>query len=325
MATLTISMPLLAMHGTEGPRESEFAIEVTLVGALHGDFVAGCDDSRLRNEIAKEILLLKGTRLDDVVGRATLENIATYLVTRLCHLRIESVAVSLDGTKVIVSASEIDSESCEGDFAFKRGVSLFVRGKVEEALTAFSIAMQLAPNTAKVFNARGRCLCKMGRLTEAIADYSQAITLEHEFGEAYRNRGNALLELGRREDAIVDFTRAIAIMPTSALAYNNRGFAYQAIGAYEKALSDHDRAIELDPAYEEAFRDRATALMKLGKVDLARQNISLANALEGSRSNIDIEWAKLMGNVYQPVDCRLGSHQPEAGWGKGCLHDDGKR
>lgn len=321
MAKLSISVPLRAKHGTDVELESEFMIEATLVGDLEGDFVAGYDYSHLRNEVTKELSPLKGTRLDDVVGRATLENIATYLVTRLRHLGIESIAASLDGTTVIVFTKEVNLESYEGDLAFKQGISLFVRGKVEEALSAFSHVLQLIPNSAKVFNARGRCLHKMGRVLEAITEYSHAINLDPRFGEAYRNRGNAFLELGRHEDAINDFTQAISVMPKSALACNNRGFAYQTIGSYEKALLDHNRAIELDPSYEEAFRDRAAVLMKLGRTDLAQEDIFRARSLEGMRNNIDIEQAKLMGTIYQPVNRRSVPHRREADSGEDFLYD----
>jgi len=264
-----------------------------------GDFVAYRDDRVLLDILWNELSFLEGKWLDDIVGRATLENIAIYLLMRLREYGIESVSVMLGSTRVSVASHDIVAETWDSELAFKRGVSLIIRGRFEEALGALTTASRIAPKAARAFNARGRCLRKLGRILEALADFEQAIKLDHEFGEAYRNRGNVLLELGKAEEAIPDFTRAITLMPGSALAYNNRGFAYQQLGAAESALADHQRAIELDPYYEEAYRDRAVVQRKLGRPDLASRDIELAESLTGMHDEIEVEWAKLMGQVYR--------------------------
>ncbi len=308
MARMTICAFLTALHGTREPRESTFDVEVTLVGPIKGDYVAGRDDRQIKDRVREELSLLEGTWLDDAVGRATLENIAAYLATRLRDEGIEAVAVGLRGTRVEVGADDLPFELCESELAFKRGISLYLRGRIEEALEEFTTASRLAPQPAKALNARGRCLRRLCRFTEAVADFDHAIALDPMFGEAHRNRGNVLLGLGRLEDAIADFTRAVGLMPESALACNNRGFAYQQARVLESALADHDKAIELDPEYEEAFRDRAAVLAKLGKTDLADRDLAHAESLRGMRSESDIERAKLMGQSCQLADrCTVSS------------------
>jgi tetratricopeptide (TPR) repeat protein len=299
MAKLTIEVSFSGIHGTQVSRQSTFVVEATFTGAIQGDFLAGYDDRELAKQIKQEVSALERTKLDDVVGRATLENIAAYLAWRLQKIGIYSVSVSLDKKKTMVFAEEVPYTTYEADLAFKLGVSFLVRGKTEEALVSFTRATELAPTKASAFIARGRCLRKLGRLTEAVADYEHAIALDTQASEAYRNRGNALLELGRYEEAINDLTRAVSLSPTSALTHNNRGYAYQQAGRFEEAIADHDRAIELDPYYEEALRDRAVALTKIGKTALAQRDLALANSLSGTRSKIDIERAKLMSESYQ--------------------------
>jgi tetratricopeptide (TPR) repeat protein len=319
MARITVCASFAALHGTQEPRKSTFDVEVTLAGTLQGDFVAGRDDRQLSDRVKEELSFLEGKWLDDIVGRATLENIAAYLVARLRDEGIDCVVLALGKTKVLVNVNDIAPDTYESELAFKRGVSLLVRGKAEEALAAFTAATRLNPGDARAFNARGRCLRKLRRPADAFADYQRAITLDPTFGEAYRNRANALMDLDRVEDALADFDRAISLMPRLALAYNNRGFAYQRVGAFEKALADHERAIELDPTYEEAFRDRGAALMKLGKNDLAKRDIANAENVKGSHNEIDIERAKLMGQVCQLADRGLSPSQTESSCENGVM------
>jgi tetratricopeptide (TPR) repeat protein len=306
MARLTIELSFRALHGTERPTEDVFDVEASVAGPLVGDFVDGRDDQRLLERIRSELGRLEGRWLDDVVGRATLENIAAYLISALHDVGLETMTVRLGRTSATVGAHEIESGQYAAVCAFKRGISLALRGRLEEACEAFAHAATVSGHEARALNARGRCLRRLGRLQDAICVYEQTIAVDPTFSEAFRNRGNALLEMGRRDEAIADFDRAIALAPLSAVAYNNRGYAYQAAGEMERALRDHARAIELDPDYEEALRDRGNALLALGREDLAQADFARADCVKDRRMQIEIERAKLAGSPWELAD---GTHR----------------
>jgi len=298
MAILSITNSFVARHGTRNVRQSTFTVELNIRGPLLGEFVVGVDDRDIHARLESEVGMLQETYLDDKLGRATLENIAAFLLMRLQDHPVDSISVAVDGTRVMVMMDELEYETWEAEVAFRRGVSLLVRGEADRALDAFSAATRLAPEWATAYNARGRCLRRLDRIEEALEDFGCAIRNVPSFGEAYRNRANAILELAGAEEALPVFDKAVRLLPWSALAHNNRGYALRLIGKFELALLDHDQAIKLNPQYEEAYRDRAVVLSELGKVHQAKTDITYANELASDTNEIELERMKL---VYRPL------------------------
>ncbi len=294
MAELVITGSFVARHGTRVERSSHFDVEAKLVGPIIGDFVAGIDDNALKATLREELSHLDGVLLDDIVGRATLENVAAYLLARLHAVGVRSVVVGAGDTRVHIDADDVDVESFAVELTFKRGVSLLLRGRPKEALEALTLASHLSPSLAAVHVARGRALRRLGRLEEALCAFDAAVAADLSCGEAHRNRGNVLLELDRGREAVESLGHAISLLPKSALAHNNRGYALRKLGEFQLALVDHDRAVELDPEYEEAYRDRAEVRARLGMPDLAREDLTRAETLCGIRDEVELERAKLM-------------------------------
>src|SRR6185295_4118444 len=80
MADLVLTTSFEATAGTAEPANARFQVDVTYTGDLGDDFVRGLDDRALLARIGTEVAVLTGGRLDDIVGRATLENLASYLL-----------------------------------------------------------------------------------------------------------------------------------------------------------------------------------------------------------------------------------------------------
>lgn len=258
------------------------------------EFVSGLDDKRLFCLLKKEIARLHDKRLDDLVGRATVENVAVYLLSRLHSSGVDFISVKAGCVRAKISASEIHIENINAEIEYKKGVSHLIRGNVTDAYKALAAAMEIDSTDARYPNALGRCLRQMGRIPESVMEYERAISLDPKFGEPFRNRGNAFLEMGRYEEALTDFTTAINLMPESPLAYKNRGYTYFLAGNFQDALTDHDQAIKLDRNYEEAFRDRAEVLTKLGRIDEVMRDRKEAERHKGKRNDKDIERTKLL-------------------------------
>jgi len=298
MALLTICRELEARHGTKEPETAIFTVEVSVRGPIIGDFVAGLDDAHFHVKVDSLLDSLRGKWLDDLVGRATLENIAAFIIAGLNHsIALDAVSVRVHKTAVKVYADEINLDTWPAELAFRRGVSLFLRGRERSALNEFSRAINFAPRWAVAYNARGRCYRRLGALDKALADYEYAIEEEPDLGEAHRNKANVLLESGRTEESLRSFNRAVELLPISALAYNNRGYAYQQVRNYMRAVEDHEQAVKLDPTYAEAFRDLATALERMGREAEARAAYAEADRLQPLLDEIEIERAKLF---YSP-------------------------
>ena len=87
----------------------------------------------------------------------------------------------------------------------------------------------------------------LGQIDQAIEAYSHAIELKSGYAHAYNNRGVAYTNKGEFDKAIVNYTKAIDLKPDFASAYNNRGATYAAKGDYDRAIEDFNKAIDLNP------------------------------------------------------------------------------
>ncbi len=283
MAVLCVARDFTALHGTRSVKRDGFRAEVRLSGNISKGFVSGLDHATLQKALGETVARLEGSYLDDVVGRATNENIALYIMHSLAGLPVGSVLVREgQGQSVEVSSSDLDSSAYPAYLYLSRAQSLLLRDKILEATAAAEAAIRLDPAVAEAHNLMGRCQKYLGHNDLAAESYARAVVLQPNFGDAYRNLGNAYLELGRYSEMAEAFARATELTPGSALAFNNRGFGYQKLGDLRRALECHSKAIELDPHYAEAYEDRSKVHEALGNAEMARQDVATAKELISS-------------------------------------------
>ena len=136
----------------------------------------------------------------------------------------------------------------------QKGNFLMMLKQIDEALKAYSRAIELSPNNAEAYNNRGVAYRKKSKLDLAVKDYNKAIKLNPNDANAYSNRGNVYREKGEFNRAIDDTNTAIEFNPNCTEAYNNRGAAYGAKGDFDHAIKDCSKAIALNPNCTEAYR-----------------------------------------------------------------------
>ena len=90
------------------------------------------------------------------------------------------------------------------------------------------------------------------RYEEAIAAFTKAIQLGARQARAYTNRGMAYSKVGRYQQARQDLTTAIALDPDQAVAYYVRSLTARLMGDTQQALQDGCRAAQL--GYTPALR-----------------------------------------------------------------------
>ena len=102
----------------------------------------------------------------------------------------------------------------------KKGDSFFEQGQYDNAIAAYTKAIELYPKDAAVYDSRG-------------------------LAKIYEDRGLAYYKENDCNNAIADYTRAIEIDPKYAPAYNNRSVAYWAVKEYDKSRADLKQAMAL--------------------------------------------------------------------------------
>lgn len=95
---------------------------------------------------------------------------------------------------------------------------------------------------AKDYFNRGVANDSSGRINEAISGYSKALEIDPGFAEAYNNRGSAYELIGQYNQAISDYSKFIDLNPTDAVAYSNRGIAYFFNKDFDNAWKDVKKA-----------------------------------------------------------------------------------
>lgn len=150
----------------------------------------------------------------------------------------------------------------------------------KDPVTFWSYEIKLYPKTVPIaYINRAMSYEDSGRLSEALSDYSAAIELNRNFSDTYNNRGGLLNTMGRYGEAVKDLTRAIELNPRSAKAYYNRGLAHRHLGMYDKAIADFSAAAEINPNLAIAFYNLASVYSIIGEDELAWKARKRAEAL----------------------------------------------
>lgn len=128
-----------------------------------------------------------------------------------------------------------------------------------------------APTRLNALVRRAGAYFRSGQTDEAIADISQAIELAPDNATVYRARGmmrNARFEY---ELALADLDKALELTPGDIGALRHRAQAYEELGQDAKAAVDFNAILAKDPAYASEFKPACLA------VDEATRQLRLVN------------------------------------------------
>ena len=147
---------------------------------------------------------------------------------------------------------------------FAQGHLHFVNEEYDQALRAYSRAIEFDPEFAASYNGRGATLAEQGKLEAAIEDFQKSIEIDPGHASAYYNWGKALDEHGDTIGAVEQFRRATEADPGFAGAHYNWGFMLDEYGDTAGAIEQYRRAVLADPRFGAAYNNWGTALNRLG-------------------------------------------------------------
>jgi tetratricopeptide (TPR) repeat protein len=178
------------------------------------------------------------------------------------------------------------------------------RRNYDDALAAYTLAVDLAPDYAVALGGRGDAFRLLGRNAEALADLTRAIELHPNFSAAYICRARTHYALGRYAEALADYDRFDEIGFTGTgsgyapvIDEERRGDICRRLGRYDEALACFSRALDYVPDDAVALGGRGDAFRLLGRnaealADLTRA-IELDPDLPGAHAS--------RGAVYQAL------------------------
>ena len=145
------------------------------------------------------------------------------------------------------------------------GVALVERGRLEEALGHFELAVRLLPACPYTRNNYAAALERAGRIEQAIVQYNKALQLKADFPDALGNLGALYGELGRYDLALEYLQKALKLAPADPGLYFSTGIVLARAGRPGKAIAFFREAIRLDADFPNAYYSLATALAETGR------------------------------------------------------------
>ena len=176
-------------------------------------------------------------------------------------------------------------------------------GELDAAITEYSSAIALDPNSAKSWDLRGNSYMRKGEFAKGAEDYTKAIKLKPLESWYWHERAFAYLMLGEHEKAIADHSRSIELGDNDAGQRLRRGQSYQALGKNEQAEADFSRAIELGPDNWENWIARAQLYAGLKQWEKAEAD--LTRAIESCPANRPYENNRFAWLLSTQLDPRL--------------------
>ncbi len=137
----------------------------------------------------------------------------------------------------------------------KQGDELFKKGKYDEALVAYTKAIEKNPKNPDLYFQRASVYEFKSILLKSIldedesvesavlSDYGMAINAAPRDVRTYLRRAEFCIEKKKYEWALADINKAFEIVPESAKAYSLRGRVRNAQGDYGSAIADFTQAI----------------------------------------------------------------------------------
>ncbi len=201
----------------------------------------------------------------------------------------ESIPVSLEAYRYDVAQQQVDALAALGNDSasrhFWQGRIFYGDNKLDEAVSAFSKAINRKEGWALAYQWRGAVYRDMGDYEAALEDYNRVVELEPE-AYWYNRRGLVYEEHKEFDKAVADYTRAIEQSPKWAVAYNNRGFARMNLKQWEKAKADFETAIRLDPSAPTPYVNLAGVYWTFKK-DRKNTYANLQKAIKHNFKNYD--------------------------------------
>jgi TolB-like protein/Flp pilus assembly protein TadD len=124
----------------------------------------------------------------------------------------------------------------------------------KQSLAAAERAVQIAPDLAEAYQARGMTRRRfLWDWAAAQEDLDRALALDRNNAEALWNQGFQLAMLGRLREGIASLERATQVEPLSVEAWRWLGFVYLATGERVRARKALVRALEIAPEHDWAL------------------------------------------------------------------------
>jgi len=162
----------------------------------------------------------------------------------------------------------------------KRGEVKHLKSDYESAIADYGKAILLDPLDHAAYHERSKCQLVLRRFPESLEDCETSISLNPQNSEAFFLRSMIKQATNDNAGAIQDISQAITLNPSSAIYFNVRASIKQEIADDKGALADYSRSLEIKPNEWAVLTSRAELLLKTGDPKAALEDIKKALEIE---------------------------------------------
>jgi len=169
---------------------------------------------------------------------------------------------------------------------------------VDQSISDISHCFELQKYSTKpkilagAYNELGLSLFLKGLLEESTEKFSKAIELDVENAAYYNNRGKAYTAMKSTQLAFQDFNKALSLNAFDAAVLHNRGIAFMMEEDYQNAHADFDSAIEINPLNSDFHFSKGQAYYSQEDYDLAKPCFIKCLEIDSGNPKVLYELAK---------------------------------
>jgi tetratricopeptide (TPR) repeat protein len=149
----------------------------------------------------------------------------------------------------------IDKDNINAEELFRNAQRLFIEGKKNECIDAFTKAIEAGEKTEIAFLSRGVAFLKTEQIDNAIEDFSMVVSMNNNNMRAHYYRGIACMSKNDFKNAIKDFNNTIELKPDHGAAFFARGSAYAQLGDTKEAAKNFKTALIYSETEAQGFAD----------------------------------------------------------------------
>ncbi|RNC67196.1 MAG: PEP-CTERM system TPR-repeat protein PrsT [Desulfuromonadales bacterium] len=145
-----------------------------------------------------------------------------------------------------------------------KGMYLYTKKDYDQAITEFQSSLKLQQNPGTYYYL-GLSYYKRNELENALSQFRKALDLAPSHHQARLLTSLVLLQQKRVDDAIAEAKRVIEADDRNPVAHNILGNAYIAKGMVDEGLKEFNRALELEPRFLDAHVKKGIVSLARGK------------------------------------------------------------
>jgi tetratricopeptide (TPR) repeat protein/TolB-like protein/predicted Ser/Thr protein kinase len=286
-----------AMHGNQGPQETQSAIRF-FESALKKDpnfalaFTGMADASLRMYRDTKDAIWAQKALLAAQQAERLNANLAEV------HLSLGSVYSATGKTaQSIEELKRALSLTPSSDEAYRRlGDAYRSSGREQEAISAYQSAVTANPYYWYNHNELGAAYFQFGDTEHALQEYRRVTELASDNATGFLNIGAVYIRQGNWADSIPALQKALELQPDPT-TYSNLGDAYFFLKRYPESVKMFEKAVELSPKDESLMGNLADAYRWSGQTQQANSTYDKAIALAYQQLQVNPRAADTVGDL----------------------------